>query len=172
MKHGLSTVRKPADAVWEALQRLDLEPVKVKLLLSEGHEWTLEQVEDMVAAYRRFLFLCHKYPEKRIVPTHVIDNVWHTHILDTSRYAVDCEQVFGYFLHHFPYLGTRGSADEQALLDAFAETKMLYEGEFGEPIAVGSAADCHDGGCSGPQCSASCTGVDRETAIAESRPSL
>lgn len=172
MKNGLSVVRKREETVRQELQHLDLEPIKVKLLSSDGHGWTVGQVEEMVAAYRRFLFLCYRHPEKRIVPTHLIDEVWHTHILDTSKYARDCEQVFGYFLHHFPYLGTRGSADQQALLDAFAETKALYEQEFGEPIAVGSAADCHDGGCSGPQCQASCTGADVATALAEERPSL
>ncbi len=67
------------------------------------------------------------------------------HILDTRKYAADCETTFGYFLHHFPYLGLRGEEDAQALQAAFLEMQRLTVEEFGEPAP--SAPTCGGQGC-------------------------
>jgi hypothetical protein len=61
-----------------------------------------------------------------------VDNFWHYHILDTKKYAVDCHNVFGYFLHHFPYVGMRGEEDEQALHRMGDRMRTLYEETFGQ----------------------------------------
>ncbi|HSW20197.1 MAG TPA: hypothetical protein VLJ86_23450, partial [Ramlibacter sp.] len=65
-----------------------------------------------------------------------IDRFWHMHILDTRKYAADCEASFGHFVHHFPYLGLRGEEDAQALQAAFLQMQALYVQEFGEPAPV------------------------------------
>ncbi|MCX7069356.1 MAG: hypothetical protein NTW85_16940 [Methylococcales bacterium] len=53
-------------------------------------------------------------------------------ILDTQKYQEDCELLFGYFLHHFPYFGMRGKEDEENLKMAWTETRQLYKTRFGE----------------------------------------
>ena len=47
------------------------------------------------------------------------------HILDTRKYAADCEAAFGHFVHHFPYLGLRGEEDTKALEAAFVNMQQL-----------------------------------------------
>lgn len=48
------------------------------------------------------------------------------------KYGVDCERVFGYFLHHFPYVGLRGEADLEAHHRMGERMKELYEETFGD----------------------------------------
>ena len=40
-----------------------------------------------------------------------MDAFWHQHILDTVAYQRDTVQIFGYFLHHFPYFGIWAAKD-------------------------------------------------------------
>lgn len=116
----------------EDIDRIDFTMVKLKLQEPpyEGHGWSQEQANEAEAEYKRFLALKRTYPEKDIVPHRDVDLFWHQHILDTEKYANDCEEIFGYFLHHFPYFGMNGPQDEQNLMDAFEETKQLYEDHF------------------------------------------
>jgi hypothetical protein len=77
-----------------------------------------------------------------IAPSKDVDAFWHGHILDTMKYAEDCDQVFGYFLHHFPYFGMRGADDAAALSAAAEQMRALTEKEFGTE-ALASAAYCY-----------------------------
>src|SRR5262249_39319225 len=70
------------------------------------------------------------------------DRFWHMHILDTRKYAADCDAVFGHFLHHFPYLGLRGEEDAKALDAAFAQMQALLAREFGPEGATLAASWC------------------------------
>src|SRR5205814_958393 len=110
--------------------------IKLKLMdAEEGQGWSREYADQMALAYKRFLALMVKFPEQTIAPTKDIDKFWHGHILDTIKYAEDCQNVFGYFLHHFPYFGMRGAEDAAALAEAGRQTAQLYAKEFGAPIA-------------------------------------
>jgi len=122
---------------------LNLEPIKFSLAMrEEGPGWSLVKIETLENWYRRFLFLVYLYPEKTIVPTKDIDIFWHTHILDTKKYMMDCESLFGGYFHHFPYFGMRGEQDRMNLEEAFSETEELYLDLFGEsPLSCG-IADC------------------------------
>lgn len=123
--------------VWAMIQELDLDPIKVKLMdAEEGEGWTLEKADEVEKWYKRFLLLNFKYPDKHVVPPKSVDTFWHQHILDTRKYHEDCEQVFGYFLHHFPYFGMRGEEDAADLERAFDETLALFYREYGERSAV------------------------------------
>ncbi|MEC4721929.1 hypothetical protein RY831_22425 [Noviherbaspirillum sp. CPCC 100848] len=123
---------KTAGQMTEAVFALDLDPIKFKLMdTKEGHGWTREEADRHELEYRRFLALVAKYPEEAITPDSNVDKFWHGHILDTMKYAQDCEQVFGYFLHHFPYFGMRGDEDAANLAQAAAKTRSLYQQEFG-----------------------------------------
>ena len=80
-----------------------------------------------------------KFPGETIAPSKDVDKFWHGHILDTLKYAEDCERVFGYFLHHFPYFGMRGEDDAADLRAAAANMRAIYEREFGESLPAASA---------------------------------
>jgi|SRR5688572_8941585 len=123
-----------------AIQALDLDPIKLKLMdAEEGHGWTRAYADRMEVAYRRYLTLLVKFPQETVAPTKDVDKFWHGHILDTMKYAEDCEQVFGYFLHHFPYFGMRGEDDAANLHAAAANMHAIYEREFGESMPASTA---------------------------------
>lgn len=116
-----------------AINELDLEPMKAKLIEEgEGHGWTLEKADAVGEAYRCFLYLNLNFPERYLVPTKDIDLFWHQHILDTQKYAEDCQRVFGKILHHFPYVGMRGEEDVAVWKDCFQKTLHLFRTEFPE----------------------------------------
>lgn len=130
---------------------LNLEMIKLKLRdKEEGEGWTEEMCEETELEYKRFLILKRLYPEKEIVPNGPVDKFWHQHILDTAKYAEDCDALFGCFMHHFPYFGMNGKQDAQNLHDAFEETKDLYQKHFGEQY-IGFAKRCK-----APKCRVQC----------------
>lgn len=116
------------------LDSLDLSMVRMKLMdKEEGTGWPSDYCDRVEVEYRRYLALSRGYPDMPIVPSRDVDTFWHYHILDTQAYAQDCERLFGYFLHHYPYFGMRGSEDAQALGLAYDNTLELYEDQFGVP---------------------------------------
>ncbi|MEY3219006.1 MAG: hypothetical protein RIT27_363 [Pseudomonadota bacterium] len=137
---------KSAEQMQAGIDALNLEAIKFKLLdPSEGKGWSREYVEQLEIAYKRFLLLSVKYLEIPTVPMPDVDVFWHYHILDTMKYAEDCQNAFGFFLHHFPYLGLRGEEDIANHQQASALTHELYEKEFGEPMNImgyENAASC------------------------------
>jgi len=125
---------------FKAIAELDLEPIKVKLMhVESGEGWSLEKVNAVEFEYRRFLYLMKMFPNEQTAPLMDVDIFWHYHILDTMKYFIDCENVFGYYLHHFPYIGLRGEDDEAAHQRVGDRMKELYEETFGEAY-VRSAA--------------------------------
>ncbi|MES2130442.1 MAG: hypothetical protein V4463_24485 [Pseudomonadota bacterium] len=126
---------------FKAIAELDLDPIKVKIMHEEsGEGWSLEKANAVEFEYRRFLYLMKAFPNEETAPLFDVDTFWHYHILDTMKYAVDCENVFGYFLHHFPYLGLRGEDDEAAHQRVGDRMKELYEETFGEDYIRTAAA--------------------------------
>ena len=114
---------------------IDLEMIKMKMSLSdEGEGWTREQCNDAEVEYKRFLHMNKKFLKSAIVPTDVIDTMWHYHILDTRAYHKDSHNVFGGYFHHFPYFGLRGTEDKQNLISSFEQTQLIYEEEFKEKM--------------------------------------
>jgi hypothetical protein len=119
--------------LFNAVMQLDLEPIKMKLMHeASGEGWSLEKANAVEKEYRRFLCLMKMYPDEDTAPLVDVDTFWHYHILDTMKYAKDCEQAFGYFLHHYPYVGMRGEDDEQFRLDSGKRMAELYEATFGD----------------------------------------
>jgi hypothetical protein len=115
------------------LDNLDLAPIKKLLKESDsGPMWSKEFTEAVEPMYRSFLYLLWKYPEEKIVPTPEVDVFWHMHILDTKKYAEDCETIFGRFIHHNPHKGLGGKSDLEDLGNKFARTLELIKIEFPE----------------------------------------
>ena len=155
---------------------VDLDPIKFKLMdPAEGEGWSREKVDKVEIEYRRFLELCLENAGDVIVPSKTVDVFWHAHILDTKKYAVDCDRIFGYFLHHFPYLGSRGDADKAVLMSQFEKSNFLLKTRFGrsvdsdDPLCERAVCggSCGGGDCGGGDISGLCLGVDMET-----RPTL
>ena len=121
---------------------IDLEMVKMKLADEEdGEGWSKTESDETELEYKRWLTLT-KMHGKGMVPTRAIDTMWHQHILDTRAYAKDCDQVFGGFLHHYPYFGMRDAQDAQNLEDAFRKTQAHYLAAFKEPLGATSGVNC------------------------------
>lgn len=159
-----STTTEQASA-GERIDALDLDPIAYKMMHPEPGQQaiTLADADQRITAYRHFLKLCAWYPGESIVPSKTIDEVWHTHILDTAKYADDSTTVFGHFMHHFPYLGLRGDDDEAALHDAYARTCELFRLHFGiDPATTASVcSECSSDGKCGKCTSCSRTGADQ-----------
>lgn len=114
------------------IDELDLTPIANNMVVKQG--WLRSEVDDACRLYRNFLYLQCKYPEETIVPSEDVDEVWHNHILDTNKYQKDCQNLFGEFLHHYPYFGIDGKSTLIDLSNAFDTTQKLHFAEFGSFI--------------------------------------
>jgi hypothetical protein len=130
-----TTTLTPAEALGLLDEVLDLALIRRKLGdPEEGRAWTATQLDAVELAYRQFLALKMAYPDRDIVPTKAIDEFWHYHILDTAKYARDCERLFGCMLDHYPYFGLDGMGEDNspaALQRAFTDTLALWDHHFG-----------------------------------------
>jgi hypothetical protein len=128
----IETSEKPKTINLARFDRLDLEPIKYKLINPDNLSapWSLAYADNIGQQYVMFLQLCKLYPEKVLAISRAIDDMWHMHILDTIKYHDDCDKLFGYYLHHYPYLGLRGKEDAQNLIDAAQETRILFKLHF------------------------------------------
>lgn len=87
------------NSLWEKIQTLNLELIVDRMIIKHG--WTEDKTEKALKDYRYFLYMSQMV-EQAITPTGDVDDLWHEHILHTNKYAIDCQKLFGKFLHHFP----------------------------------------------------------------------
>jgi len=127
---------------------LDFARLKHKVTQTADAEMTEESWDKGEKEYRRFLALKQMYPGISLVPSKLVDQIWHAHILDTRAYREDCNTIFGRFIDHYPYFGIYGDGDYQALQDSFQQTIKLYERHFG--LYPGNTA--HPARCEGHAC--------------------
>ena len=131
------------------LNNLDLQSVANKLMSSEyGHGWTVRQTDTAISRYKIFLSVLFIFPEIELVPTKEIDEVWHAHILvDTSVYIQDCQNLFGYILHHRFTAQKQVSHEDSTQPSGLDVTKILFEELFGVGVLGNTeltAAPCVD----------------------------
>jgi len=125
---------KPEQEVIAAIQALALESVKLRVMDAElGEGWTREYADSIEIAYKTYLTMLVKYPDdaEDIMLSEDVDEFWHTHILQTMKYAEDCQNTFGNFLHHAPHIGEVTPADLKKRAFLAERTRNLYEREFG-----------------------------------------
>jgi uncharacterized membrane protein YgcG len=126
---------------------LDLNSVRDSLMEKQG--WTLERAEAARAEYIRFLTLLQLRPRFMVVPWpnaeghDDLDQFWHQHILDTAKYADDCNRMFGQMIHHNPHIA-RGSGQER---EAVEKTQRLYartfaSGSYGRSVDAALLTGC------------------------------
>ena len=129
-----------------AIDTLDLDSIKRRLTHEKGeYRWSVERAERAELGYRRYLALRAKYPGVEMSPTEDVDTFWHAHILDTRKYAEDCEAVFGGLLHHNPMLGDDAYTEAQHDTAAWV-MRELYEREFGETLEATAAGEARPEG--------------------------
>ena len=132
----------------KALENVDVELDSVfRKIELEGETIYGEQIDRRVAKrdYLRFLTLHRDFPDATLVPSGLIDLVWHYHILDTRKYMSDCKRVFGRYLHHDPSFGIDEETREANRV-GWEETVQLWEEQFGEPL-LGEAHRCSTKDC-------------------------
>ncbi len=110
------------------INELDLSVITRNLVLKQG--WLESEVLEAIKLYKNFLFLHLKYPNEILAPSEDIDEVWHDHILNTKKYRLDCEKIFGRYLDHQPNFDMEDTSSNIS----FARTQELHLKEFGYPI--------------------------------------
>ena len=106
---------------------LELENILLKS--KENNKWTDEEIKQAEYWYLRHLYLCVKHPNTPIAAiSKKGDEVWHQHIIDTRKYATDCNQIAGRFINHTPIYGKPTRFE----IEAYEATVALYEIEFNE----------------------------------------
>jgi hypothetical protein len=118
------------DERWAKVAAVDLSSVRNKFAFKKGFWWRLRHDALRVECeYRQFLYLIVCNPGQTVVPwSHDLDDFWHEHILNTEKYAQDCNAVLGGFIHHNPHL-PEGSPPHAK---AFAATRQMYKSTFKE----------------------------------------
>ena len=96
--------------------------------------WSLERILNAEKGYKQYLAMTKALGGKQLVPNGDIDRFWHEHILDTRRYAKDCNSFFGYFLHHYPFFGMRGEVDNTNWINTAKSSNNLWFSTFGENL--------------------------------------
>src|SRR3954469_4025536 len=127
--------QRPLAQVAAAIDTLDLESVKLRLMDPElGEGWSREYADSIEAAYKTYLTMVAKYQEdaEDIMLAKDVDEFWHTHILQTTKYFDDCAKVFGAYLHHNPHVGARTAKDLEHREAMAQKTRELYQRDFGE----------------------------------------
>jgi len=84
-----------------------------------------------IVEYRKMLVLNQIYPDTPVVPSKLVDQVWHTHILDTIQYHRDCLRMFGKYFHHAPSFG--GEEEKTELREDQTVMLQKYEEHFNTP---------------------------------------
>lgn len=114
-----------------AFATLDLALIKRKLMhVKTGKGWDEARANAVEIEYRRFLYLMKKFPQEQLAPPKDVDTFWHYHILDTRKYARDCETLFGHFLHHRPNLGLGDAKADGERRGAGDRLRLLYDATF------------------------------------------
>jgi len=127
------------------VENLDFMTQNQKLISYSG--WKSAKVIAVEGLYKEWLILHKVYGDKfALAPNKALDEYWHCHILDTKKYMKDCEQVFGYYLHHYPYFGLTESEPSQDLEQGFLLTQDLFKKHFGHAL-TGSANPCKGTNC-------------------------
>ncbi|TAD77415.1 MAG: hypothetical protein EA001_10265 [Oscillatoriales cyanobacterium] len=112
-----------AAVIDQRLQALDWGPIAFQLTdHSAGLGWSCDRAANALAGYLQFLRAIALFPQAPLVPSPDIDQAWHCHLLDTQKYAADCQFLFGRFIDHNPYAGVGTPSAERALRAAWQQT--------------------------------------------------
>jgi hypothetical protein len=98
---SFSTVIITDQKLYRELMALRLDDGFVPRLLRESG-WSITTCHRVIEEYKRFLFL-HRTATHRVVPSKMVDRVWHLHLLYTRSYWDElCGGILQAPLHHHP----------------------------------------------------------------------
>ena len=105
-----------------------------KVLDIKQGAWTLERAQKAVENYKRYMAVTKALGGTQLVPNGDIDEIWHMHILDTRAYMKDCNELFGEYLHHYPYFGMIDEENKRQWLDAQSKSETFWAELFDETL--------------------------------------
>jgi hypothetical protein len=111
----------------KVLQDFDLTPLRDRLLRATmmPSGW----VDEAILEFRRYMAL-ELFEDGLTLFSKPVDTVWHTFLLFTRLYMEFCNTIFGYYIHHDPWLETKSAAARKPLLKQFVDA---YERLYGPP---------------------------------------
>lgn len=119
-----------------------------KRKMVEVFGWHEDVVNAMEEQYRKFLALSKALDacsiDVKIVPTRLIDEFWHLHIMDTEKYHNDCAAVFNGYFHHYPYFGFVDDADVASWRHASTAANDVWKVAYGEDLYGDDDGDAYD----------------------------
>ena len=99
--------------------------------LASEYGWSLSYAKEAFSEYKKFLWLA-KNSQNRVVPSRVVDKVWHLHMTFTKSYWHElCKNILHFELHHVPSSNNSSSKELDRL--GYENTLETYELEFGVP---------------------------------------
>lgn len=150
VKMAASSWQERHEDTWTKIQEIDFSKVKAKLIALYGDHYTPAIADTAVEKYKKWLLLQAVHGNQHLlVPTIIIDAVWHEHILrDLELYIAETTEILGVPLQH-RYGLADNHLEEQRAIKGFTATQKLWEDFFGESMAAGafSLALCDSGYC-------------------------
>lgn len=98
------------------------------LRLANENLWTRDFTHKAIEEYKRFMYLA-TISETMVSPSHIIDQVWHLHLIYTKSYDNFCD-ILGKKIQHVP--ATHNPKEGRIFIDARQRTNDIYQSEFGE----------------------------------------
>ena len=112
----------------------DFSLMRIKMQEPNHAGWDIERIDAAIEDYRRYMAVTKALDGYQLIPNGEIDRIWHEHILDTRQYATDCMELFGGFLHHYPYFGMRSDSDASNWQSASSLSQDFWMRVFGESL--------------------------------------
>lgn len=87
----------------------------------------LNNIDDAILSYNKFLSTCKAYPKDVIIPTLMEDLIWHAHMNDHYAYVNDMKTIFGHILDHNTSIDTNlvKNKSVEIRLDFNSKTPLL-----------------------------------------------
>lgn len=112
---------------WRMIRRINLTQIMEKV--KAENNWSDDEANKHLANYRKFLWLLGMRISPTPIPNKEIERFWHAHILDTQKYAHDCNKVFNRIIHHKPTYRTKKTSAKRV-----RSTIKLFKEHFGTDL--------------------------------------
>ena len=118
----------------EIMKDWDFSLTVKKVTDSDSEKWSSDRALKAVEDYKKYLAVTKALNGYQLVPNAEIDEIWHFHLTDTRRYIKDCHELFGGFLHHYPFYGMLNDENKSDWLDNQRYSDDFWFNAFGEKL--------------------------------------
>ena len=87
-------------------------PLKFDEFVCQELMVTLDQAQDFIYEYRRFIAL-QALANCRLYPSEVIEKVWKIHMVCSKNYIKFCDKICKKVFYHMPYTGDTSGQEDQ-----------------------------------------------------------